>query len=43
MSQITAKATLHNHELTAISVLNPGHCFGKTWLIEIGGRYSPLF
>ena len=25
-----------------IPVLNPGDWFGKTWLFEIGGSYSPL-
>ena len=40
---ITAKVNFHGHELTDIPVLNPGDWFGKTWLIEIGGSYSPLF
>ena len=26
-----------------IPVINPGDWFGKAWLIEIGGSYSPLF
>jgi len=43
MCEITAKATLHDHELNDVSVLNPGDWFGKTWLLEIGGSYSPLF
>ncbi len=29
--------------LTDIPVLNAGGWFGKTWLLEIGGSYSPLF
>lgn len=43
MSDITAKATLNGQELTDIPVLNPGGWFGKTWLVEIGGSYWPLF
>jgi len=43
MCQITANATLHDHELTGIPVLNPGDWFGKTWLLEIGGSYAPLY
>lgn len=41
--QITAKANFHGHELNDMPVLNPGGWFGKTWLIEIGGSYTPLF
>jgi hypothetical protein len=40
---ITARATFHGHELTDVPVLNAGGWFGKTWLVEIGGSYSPLF
>ena len=40
---ITATATLDGQELTGIAVVNPGSWFGKTWLLEIGGCYSPLF
>lgn len=40
---ITARGNRNGHELTDIPVLNPGDWFGKTWLIEIGGSYSPLF
>lgn len=40
---ITAKAKLNGHDLTDIPVLNPGGWFGKTWLLEIGGSYWPLF
>ena len=43
MSEIKASGNLHGHDLTDIPVLNPGDWFGKTWLIEIGGSYSPLF
>ena len=40
---ITARANFHGHELTDLPVINPGDGFGKTWLIEIGGSYCPLF
>lgn len=40
---ITAKGTLNGHELNDIPVLNPGDWFGKTYLLEIGGSYWPLF
>ncbi len=43
MVTITANGTFHGHELTDIPVINPDDWFGKTWLIEIGGSYSPLF
>ncbi|HVX12174.1 MAG TPA: hypothetical protein VHC22_13415 [Pirellulales bacterium] len=43
MSQITAKATFNGQELSDVPVLNPGDWFGRTWLIEIGGCYWPLF
>lgn len=43
MAGITAKATFQGHELTDLPVLNPGGWFGKTWLLAIGGSYSPLF
>ncbi len=34
----------HNHDLLEnIPVVNPGDWFGKTFLIEIGGSYTPLF
>lgn len=41
--QITANGTLNGHDLTDMPVLNPGGWFGKTWLLEIGGSYWPLF
>ena len=40
---VTASATLRGHGLTDIPVLNPGGWFGKTWLIEVGGSFWPLF
>jgi hypothetical protein len=40
---VTATAKLNGHDLKDIPVLNPGDWFGKTWLIEIGGSYVPLF
>ena len=43
MNNITANAQLIGHEFKDIPVLNPGNWFGKTWLIELGGSYSPLF
>lgn len=43
MATITANATLNGHELKDMPVINAGDWFGKTWLIEIGGSYSPLF
>jgi len=41
--KITASCTLNGHELTHVSVINVGDWFGKTWLLEIGGCYSPIF
>ena len=43
MCEITAQGKLHTHDLTDLPVLNPGDWFGKTWLIEIGGSYLPIF
>jgi hypothetical protein len=43
MTEITARARFQGHDLTDIPVLNPGGWFGKTWLLEIGGSYWPLF
>lgn len=43
MCEVKANATFYGHELNDISVINPGCWFGKTWLIEIGGSYTPLF
>lgn len=43
MCQVTAKATFHGQQLADIPVLNPGDWFGKCWLLEIGGSYTPLF
>jgi hypothetical protein len=43
MCQVTAKATFNGHELNDMPVLNAGDWWGKTWLIEIGGSYSPTF
>jgi len=40
---ITARGNLGGHDLTDIPVLNPGDWFGKAWLIELGGSYTPLF
>ena len=43
MSKITARGTFNGHDLKDIPVINTGDWFGKTWLIEIGGSYWPLF
>lgn len=43
MSEITATAKFNGTELKEIPVLNAGAWFGKTWLLEIGGSYWPLF
>lgn len=43
MCEIVAKAKLNGHDLNDVVVLNPGDWFGKCFLIEIGGSYSPLF
>ena len=43
MSKITASCKFHDHDLTDIPVLNPDGWYGKTWLLELGGCYTPLF
>jgi hypothetical protein len=43
MTDITASCKLNGQDLTNVPVLNPGDWFGKTWLLEIGGSYVPLF
>ena len=43
MPEITATFTLNGQNLTDVPVINPGDWFGKTWLLEVGGCYSPLF
>jgi hypothetical protein len=43
MSEIKARGSFGGHDLNDIPVLNPGGWFGKTWLLEIGGSYWPLF
>ena len=40
---ITASCKFHDHDLSNIPVINPGGWFGKTWLLELGGSYTPLF
>ena len=40
---ITASFKFGSHDLTDIPVLNPGAWFAKTWLLELGGSYTPLF
>lgn len=41
-AKVTFSGKLGDHEITG-DVLNPGDWFGKTWLLEIGGSYSPIF
>lgn len=43
MNKITASCKFNDHDLTDIPVINPNGWFGKTWLIELGGSYTPLF
>lgn len=43
MSKITASCTFNGHDLTDLTVINPGGWFGKAWLVEIGGSFTPLF
>ena len=43
MSEVKSCATFNGHDLKDIPVINPGDWFGKTWLVEIGGSYWPLF
>lgn len=39
---VRAKGRLGDHDIDA-PVLNPGGWFGRTWLLELGGSYTPLF
>lgn len=41
--KITASCWLAKRRIENIPVLNPGDWFGRTWLIEIGGSFDPLF
>lgn len=43
MAQVTARGSFSGQDLNDIPVLNPGDWFGKAWLVELGGSYSPLF
>jgi hypothetical protein len=43
MSKITASCKFGDHDLSDIPVLNPGGWFGKAWLVEIGGSYTPIW
>ena len=43
MCEIKARGKFNNHDFTDIPALNPGGCFGRTYLIEIGGSYWPTF
>jgi hypothetical protein len=42
VQQVRAKGRLGDHDIDALA-LNPGGWFGRTWLLEIGGSYWPLF
>lgn len=39
---VRARGRLGDHDIDA-PVLNPGAWFGRTWLLELGGSYTPLF
>lgn len=39
---VRARGQLGGHDIDA-PVLNPGAWFGRTWLLELGGSYTPLF
>jgi hypothetical protein len=41
--KITASCNFNGHDLTDVPVINPDGWFGKTWLLELGGSYTPLF
>jgi hypothetical protein len=43
MGKITASCTFNGQPLRDIPVLNSGAWWGKAWLLEIGGSYTPLF
>ena len=43
MSKITASCKFGDHALCDIPVINPGGWFGKAWLVEVGGSYTPLW
>jgi hypothetical protein len=43
MCEVKAKAKFNGHELNDVPVINPGDWFGKCWLLEIGGSYTPLY
>ena len=43
MCEIKARGIFGGQELKDMPVLNPGGWFGKSWLLEIGGSYWPLF
>lgn len=42
MPKITASFKLNGQDLTA-DVVNAGNWFGKTWLLQIDGGFTPLF
>jgi hypothetical protein len=42
MCEVKAKAKFNGQELE-VPVINPGDWFGRCWLLEIGGSYTPLY
>src|SRR5207248_3361530 len=40
---ISARCEFGGPALPPLAVLNPGGWFGKAWLLELGGSYTPLF
>ena len=43
MAKINATCKFHDQDLTEIPVVNAGNWFGKTWLLQIDGGFTPLF
>jgi hypothetical protein len=43
MKPVEAYGLLRGDIDIVATVLNPGDWFGKTWLLEIGGSFTPLF
>src|SRR5690606_194514 len=41
-SIVVARSKLGDHPIEAHAI-NPGGWFGRVWLIEIGGSYSPIY
>ena len=43
MPKITASFDFNGQKMTDVDVINAGDWFGKTWLLSIGGGFTPLF